>query len=611
MHWLSEQLKRFLFTTLLVFLIASCAHRGNIGGGPKDETPPVLEKSSPLPNQLNFKGDKIVMSFDENILLEDVSNKLVVSPPMQQLPIAKAYGKKLYVDFDEELQENTTYTFDFGDAIVDNNEKNPLGDFALAFSTGEYIDSLKISGYLLYADNLDPAVGLTLGIYKNLDDSAFTSLVPLRIGKTDDKGYFSIKNVAPGEYKIYALKDANNDYKFDQKAEYISFSSTIISPGIEHVELPDTTWIDSVTIDTIIMVPTDVYTPYDLLFTCFLEQDNRQILKNKERKLRERLDFTFRRPQEKLPEIELIDNPNPGASWYVLEANSTKDTLYYWLTDTSVYLSDTLRVSLNYYKTDSNDMLTQTTDTIRMNFRDPNKHIRIKKKDQDLPPPTVFLNLNFEPNKDVHTFSRLFLTTDKPVERLNEHQFNLVKTIDSLQEAVPFEIKKINLRKYCLEAKLEYGSNYLFTIDSASCFDLYGNHNDHAEWKFNVREKESYSQIAFNITHITQHPLQVQLLSKSDEVVKTAPCKDGRALFEFLDPGTYYVRAFHDENGNGLWDTGEYASKRQPEAVFYLNKSISVKANWDAEEDWDMSATHLLEQKPDDLKNKIKRDDKE
>ena len=198
---------------VIIILLYACASTGTPDGGPYDETPPKFVRATPEPNATNNKRKKIAIEFDEFIKIENAAEKVIISPPQTEMPEVKASGKRVLVEFFDTLRDNTTYTIDFGDAIVDNNEGNPMGNFSYAFSTGEIIDTMEVSGTVLNAQDLEPIKGIQVGLHSNLNDSAFTSLPFVRISRTDSRGHFTIKGVAPGKYRIYALKDGNQNYK--------------------------------------------------------------------------------------------------------------------------------------------------------------------------------------------------------------------------------------------------------------------------------------------------------------------------------------------------------------------------------------------------------------
>jgi len=204
-----------------LFLIVACANQGFPTGGPKDEDPPFIKESTPEPNALNYSEKTIEIEFNELIQLKNANQKLVVSPPMNKKPTISTRGKVLEILFEEDLQPNVTYTLDFADGIADNNEGNIIPSFRFSFSTGETVDSLQVSGHLFESDDLSPADGILVMLYNNLADSAFETLVPVRMAKTNEKGYFSIQNVHPGRYRVYALDDKNNSYKHTQPGDRI------------------------------------------------------------------------------------------------------------------------------------------------------------------------------------------------------------------------------------------------------------------------------------------------------------------------------------------------------------------------------------------------------
>lgn len=202
----------FVLIVLLGGLVYSCANMSRPGGGPRDTEPPRYLRSKPLPDAVNVTDNRIEIDFDEIIQVENPSEKIIVSPPQIEAPKIQAQGKKLRIELLDSLRPNTTYTIDFGDAIVDNNEKNALTGYAFSFSTGDSRDSLQISGLLLNAEDLEPITGMLVGVYSNLDDTAFTTLPMERIASSDALGHFTIRNLKPGRYRVVALKDMNRDY---------------------------------------------------------------------------------------------------------------------------------------------------------------------------------------------------------------------------------------------------------------------------------------------------------------------------------------------------------------------------------------------------------------
>ena len=264
-------------------------------GGPYDETPPKFVRATPEPNATNNKRKKISIEFDEYIKLDKASEKVIISPPQNEAPEVKVSGHRVLVEFFDTLRENTTYTIDFGDAIVDNNEDNPLGNFAYAFSTGEHIDTMEVSGTVLSADNLEPVKGIQVGLHKNLEDSAFVKLPFDRISRTDSRGHFTIRGVAPGKYRIYALMDGNQNYLFDSKTEAVAFLDSLVVPDMRPDVRQDTVWneLDTLAYDTIYEVHYTRFLPDNLILRSFKEENPMQYLVKSEREQLNSFFFVF------------------------------------------------------------------------------------------------------------------------------------------------------------------------------------------------------------------------------------------------------------------------------------------------------------------------------
>ena len=258
--------------------VASCAKMGQPDGGWYDETPPVIVRTTPEDKGVNVKQKKITIYFDEFIQVDNPTEKVVISPPQIEQAEIQAAGKKIEVELKDPLRENTTYTVDFSDAISDNNEGNPLGNYTYTFSTGDHIDTLEVAGYVLNARDLEPIKGILVGLYDDLSDSAFTKKPMLRVSRTDSRGRFVIKGIAPGSYRIYALQDADNNYVFNQKSEQIAFSHDVIVPSWKPDVRQDTTWLDSLRIDSIKRVPYTHFLPDDIALRAFTETQTDRVL---------------------------------------------------------------------------------------------------------------------------------------------------------------------------------------------------------------------------------------------------------------------------------------------------------------------------------------------
>lgn len=604
---------RLLLAAIAATLLAACASIGRPEGGPRDKLPPVFVKSNPAPGSVNFNGKRITITFDENVSLEKVSDKVVVSPAQKSMPQISAQGKNITVELRDTMQPGTTYTIDFSDAIRDLNESNVLDGFAIDFSTGDSIDSMQISGMVFQASNLEPAQSMLVGVHSNLSDTALTKVKFERIAKTNSYGQFTIRNLKPGKYRIYAVNDVNRDYMWD-RSEDIAFCDTTISPYTTTTVVTDSLKAADGA-DSIVQRTETLFLPNDILLTWFNEGYKAQYLKDYKRPERHKLAFEFGAPSDSLPEITLLnakDRPGLKAErWSRLDAALTGDTLQYWITDTTVSAMDTLLLATRYLRTDTLDRLTWTVDTLRLTFRDPKKKKEEKKKKNDEEndsidiPEIEFLSFNTTSGTSHHVYAPLSFTASEPIDTINPDGVRLEVLRDTVW--TPTDMPPITparhhpLLNFSATREWEPGTKYRLTIDSAAIIGAYGLWNKKIVHEFTVRKLEDYSALFFKISGITSGAA-AELLNSSDAPVRTAPVENGEAAFLYLDPGTYYARLYIDANGNGKYDTGNVAAGIQPEEVYYYPRKLSLKKNWDVEQSWNIYELPIDQQKPDDIK---------
>ena len=349
---------------MVVLLVLSCANIGTPDGGPYDEDPPKVVRTSPKEYATNTRTKKIVLEFDENIKLDNATEKVMVSPPQLEMPEISAMGKRITIELMDTLKDSTTYTIDFSDAIEDNNEGNPMGDYAFAFSTGDRIDTFQMSGTVLNAENLEPIKGILVGLYSEKEDSVFRTKSFERVSRTNGSGHFTIKGIAPGEYRAYALTDQNQNFLFDQKSEQIAFSDRLLTPSAQPDIRPDTVWHDSIHYDSIVMTPYMHFFPDDIVLLAFTETGQDQYLMKKEREVLNKFTICFSAPRDTLPLIVASDFDASTA--FVADANQTNDTITYWIRDSLIYYNDTLNMLLYYMGTDTNGVLVQMVDTMEL-----------------------------------------------------------------------------------------------------------------------------------------------------------------------------------------------------------------------------------------------------
>ena len=592
----------------VVVFAMSCANMASPNGGPFDETPPRFVRSTPNINQTNFTGRRIEILFDELIQIEKPSENVIITPPQQNLPVIRTAGRRVIVELKDSLVSDVTYTIDFTNSISDNNEKNVLENFSFAFSTGDVIDSLEISGIVLDASNLEPMPNILVGLHRDLADSAFTTTPFFRTSKTNDRGKFTIRNVAEGTYRIYALNDVNRDYLFDQPGEDIAFLDSLIIPSFESTIRHDTIWKDSLTVDTILVVNYNRFTPDDIVLRLFKEKFQRQYMLRPERTQNNLFTLRFNAPLDTLPVIELLDN-QLSDDWYITQIpDAAATTVNYWIKDSTVWEMDTLHLSVTYFETDSLSKLQLRTDTIHLSIRRQQTTPQ-RRSQSDEPPPIDFLTMNISFAGSINVFDTLTITFPEPTLDLTKEVFLLEIKQDTLWNPVEFTFRQdsLNSLKYYIERRWNYDENYRLSIDSAQIYSIYGKWNNALETTFKLRSEDEYGHLFLNIYGISE-PAFVELLNGSDVLVRKAKMQDGGALFMNLRPDKYYARLIVDTNENGIWDTGNYAEKLQPEEVYYSSQFYEMRANMKIEEDWDVFSEPLIKQKPMDITKNKPRD---
>ena len=332
-------------TLVALWGLCSCANPGSgPDGGPYDETPPHILRTQPAYGATACRSRKISILFDEAVKMENASEKVVISPPQVEMPEIKTSGRRISVELMDSLLPNTTYTIDFSDAIVDMTEGNPLGNYTYCFTTGTEVDTLEVAGYVLQADDLEPVKGILVGLHRCLDDSAFTARPFDRVARTDGSGHFSVKGVAAGEYRAYALKDMDNDFRY-ARGEMLAFSRDTLRPSSFADTRADTLWADTTHIDTIRQVPYTHFTPDNVVLLAFTEANaSRQLLKYQREPAYFRTFFTA--PSAHRPQVRGLDFD--AANLLREECSAGCDTITYWLTDSALFKRDTLTVAYPY-----------------------------------------------------------------------------------------------------------------------------------------------------------------------------------------------------------------------------------------------------------------------
>lgn len=615
--------KNLLLCLLALLLTAACASIGNPDGGRFDETPPRVVGSSPADGAVNVRKRKVQILFDEYIKLEKASEKVVISPPQIEPANVRADGKRVKVDFYDSLRANTTYTIDFSDAIEDNNEGNPMGQYTFSFSTGDVIDTMQVSGRVLNAADLEPIKGIMVGLYpadSTWNDTLFRTRPFLRVSRTNGEGRFTIKGVKDGAYRVRALDDKDGDFVFSQKNERVAFDTAVYVTGSFPDVRMDTVWRDSLWYDSIRVVPYTHYTPDDVLLLAFLEDGQERHLLKTVYPEPTSFTFYFTAPSDSTPRIKGL---NFDERCLVADASLKNDTVTFWVTDTAlIHRQDTLSMILSYMETDTLGQLVVTNDTLDLSPKttyakiaaERSKQIEAWEKDRERrqkkakkplpyeenPYERTWLEAGFKPSGSLAPNQNVRYLAKEPILEVDTTKihFYVKKDTDWLPAPFLFMPEERSAKSYMLYAEWEPGQKYRFVMDTAAVVSVLEHESKSVRQEFHVRAVEEYGSIFIHVIS-PDTGVVVQLLSKNDKVeAQQRTDKEGNADFFFMKPGEYYMRCYVDANGNGQWDTGDYASGLQPERVYYFGKPLPLKAQWDLRQDWDVRAVDVARQKP-------------
>ncbi len=588
---------RILTLCIFAALCWGCAQQGSPSGGPRDVAPPVVLKCEPANYSTQFIAKKIQITFDEFIVLDNVNQELVVSPPMEKKPEVKLRKKTLFIEFEEELKDSTTYTFNFGSAIKDLHEGNKLLNYEYVFSTGDLLDSMSVRGTLKYAEDLSiPGEPFSIMLYDDLRDSVPVLDIPLYVGRSDDSGVYSVNNLKAGIYKVFALKDGNYNFIFDLPTEEIGFldSSLIVNAefarsllesglSVDTVTpepsagmlLPESTDSTMVEADSVMAKRPDYNSIYvDLLL--FTEEVETQYITNDNRDDRRLIQLSFARPLTDSFNYRFL-NPEPVE---VLEDFSLgKDSLNLWLRDSLDYKKDTLILELNYTAKDTTMQLVTQTDTLLFIYREKKtkqKKGSTRKEEEGLVISTI------KSKREVNLNSSLRLDMNVPLQSIHDSLIWLYHIPDSVEIPLAFTVRideEIPTRGW-IDVAWESASKYRLLMLPGALSSIYPMDHDTLDVSFQSRDIEYYGQILLTLEGV-HNTVIIQLISKQSVVHQLIVDRNGEYDFSYLVPQEYRIKFIHDLNQNGKWDTGNYMKKQQPEPVEFLPKPITVRSNWD------------------------------
>ena len=589
-----------------VFFLIGCAQQGAPTGGPEDEDPPVVLETSPENYSKNFREKKIQITFDEFINMANFTQELVVSPPMEEKPIIKMRNKTLIIEFEEDLKEDVTYTFNFGEGISDLNEGNVLLNYEFVFSTGDFLDSLSIKGALKNAFDLSsPEPPIFVMLYTELADSLPLKEIPYYVGRTDKEGNFAVNNLKKGVYKMFVLKDGNNNFLFDLPAEEIAFLDSsvmvdamyyrqiLLESGVydstdllppDTLQLPvDTTGMsaDSVAmiLDSLDQNKPDFNTLYIDLYM-FTEKPVNQFISDYNRDKRRILEMLFNLPLTDSFRYQPVFPDTLSNEDFIADFGMERDSLTLWTGDTLVAALDTIVFALQYTALDTLGLPVYVNDTLLFNYRESSS----KKKtptgtggqNKAIKVSTIGNRGNQHPKKDI------VLTLEAPLKELNSEMINLFVVPDSIDIPVEFNatIDSNHLSRVRIPFNWEEEGNYKLIMYPGAMKNIYGETHDTLIRSFSIKPLSEYGIVNLALENVTD-TLMLEIYKKNNVYRRQKITSDGTYSFEYMEPETYRFKFIHDRNGNGKWDTGKYMDKRQPEKVEFIPRDLKVRANWD------------------------------
>ena len=539
---------------LLLFILLGCAKRGTITGGSKDTIAPVLKMSSPKNFSTNFKGDQIKLVFDENIKLKNLKKQLIISPPMKNEPLIlpTTASKIITIKIKDTLQPNTTYSFNFGQSIADNNEGNPFDQFKYVFSTGDYIDSLSLDGTVKSAYEKEVESFVSVMLYE-VNDAFKDSIVykenPRYVTNTlDSLKTFRLDNLKAGKYLLVAMKDYNSNNQYNPKTDKIGFSNefiTIPNDTIYQLELFKET------------LPFKTFKPS--------QASGNRLLLGYEGKINS---ATAR------PKI-ILKNNNEILSNIVTKFPK-KDSLQIWYKPIK---ADSLNLAV-------------AKDQYGTNFS-----FKIKDQKNDT------LSISARQSNDLKFRERFTLESKTPLIRFENSKISLTNIAKT---EVPFttEYDEFNQKLY-FDFKKEPSESYTFKILPGALTDFFEQSNDSLSYKVTTRNTADYGNLTVLLQNVKQFPVIVELTNAKGDVLVTEYTQENTTInFNLIDPELYTLRIIYDTNKNKEWDTGSYLEKRQAEEVIYFSKEIEIRTNWDWNQTFDLSLPYVPDLKKKDIKKK-------
>lgn len=607
---------RLFYISFFIILSGSCAKISSPSGGLRDRKPPVVVKSVPVNGAKDFKGNKIEISFDEYVVLDNINEKFMVSPPMKKKPRVYVRGKGVIIEFQEKLKDSTTYTFNFLDAIKDLNEGNILQDYQFVAATGHVIDSLSVTGNIFNANNLNVPEKTIALLYRELADSAVEKHLPEYISKVDPTSYFRFNNIRPGTYRLFGLKDQDNSKNYNLPDEEFAFmdSTITVTPEKNYIPPPpvvkDTVVLkkvvakkgtavkDSTAAEKAAAKATKAAKAAELtvlkgdyrLFL-FAAKKKAHYLITSKRDLQYQMLFVLSLPPDSMKFEFSI--PETDSKSYFSETSRYRDSLTIWLSDSALYSKREIITHLKYPFTDSLGITDYKLDTVTLRFQLPKPTKGTKVKKPVLAVENNILGGFLKPGQ------LIVFKSKTPFREPDTSRINLYEVVQTEKQKVPYQLVKdsVSSGKYFMKAKLSQGKKYLLIANKGSFSDIFKLSSDSVGVKFSIKDPETYCKLTFDISNFEGARI-VQLLDKSEKLVaEQYMTRNGKAVFPLLETGIYRARVIYDLNGDRKWTTGDFSSHRQPEPVSYYPKEIDLRSGFEVEQPWDIGEKNFKDPK--------------
>lgn len=563
---------------VIMLAFTQCAHVMSPTGGPKDSLAPVIVRSLPAQFSRNVAEKKLELSFNEYVTLKDLQKNLYVSPPIDEELDIREKGKKIEVLISKKLQNNTTYSINFANSIVDVNENNPVKNFSYIFSTGSQLDTMRLNGKVFDAKTMRPMADAFIFMYENDSLEAPMRHKPNVISKTDKNGIFIANNLKNKSYKIIAIKDANRNYLFDPGFDDIAFDKKRFGPvniSARPDTMPDSTWRSQL--------------PPQVKLKIFSEEKRQQYIKGKDRSEKYKMSVFFNSPN---PIIKKLAIDGLTENDFLIQKTANNDTITYWLKDATRKVADTLVANYTYMKSDSTGKLVETVEKISWELPlAKSDRVKSKKKEAEESKKVSAATTQFEmPDGTVNDEGGLFMNLNLPLTRLDTSKFSLVRIDENdAKVPIPFKFKPVtnSLTSYEIVAKWIEDSRYEIVADSNVVTNIAHAVNDSIKFSFQTSSSSKFGTFLLDFKNVKTN-LIVQILDSKYKVTREKiVLKNGVVKFPYIKASSYYIRIVEDANKNGVWDTGNYLNQVEPERVGYLHKEkeeqFQLRTGWENE----------------------------